>query len=66
MAIYKLTRKTFSTEYIQAAGEKAAGTLKVPLAKRVAELKAQMQPLLHRRRWIGQLEKELVMHFKNK
>lgn len=41
MAIYKLTRKTFSTEYIQAAAEKKAGTLKVPLAQRVSELKAQ-------------------------
>lgn len=41
MAIYKLTRKTFSTEYIQAAAEKKAGKLNVPLAQRVAELKAQ-------------------------
>lgn len=41
MAIYKLTRKTFSVEYIQAAAEKKAGKLNVPLAQRVAELKAQ-------------------------
>lgn len=41
MAIYKLTRKTFSVEYIQAAAEKKAGKLNVPLAQRVAELKSQ-------------------------
>lgn len=41
MAIYKLTRKTFSVEYIQAAAEKKAGKLNIPLAQRVAELKAQ-------------------------
>lgn len=41
MAIYKLTRKTISVEYIQAAAEKKAGKLNVPLAQRVAELKAQ-------------------------
>lgn len=41
MAIYKLTRKTFSEFTKQAFAEKKAGTLQGSMADRVAQLKAQ-------------------------
>lgn len=41
MAIYKLTRKTFSEFTKQAFEEKKAGTLQGSMADRVAQLKAQ-------------------------
>lgn len=41
MAIYKLTRKTFSEFIKQAFSEKKAGTLQGSMADRVAQLKAQ-------------------------
>lgn len=41
MAIYKLTRKTFSEFAKQAFAEKKAGTLQGSMADRVAQLKAQ-------------------------